>query len=564
MALPPRMVQSTRISKVELVLWFLSINKINNNMKRKLLSYGIFGCVFILGLSFVGSSVFAQMAPTITVSGPSEIRLPNGGAWTVNANDTVAIESLAVDWGDGMSDITIFSSSTSVQAISTHAYTIAGTKTLIFSARNVANMVATTSMNVVIKPANAIPSITDLTFPSSIIIGDTLQFFAFLNDNDDIPEYIGVDISGLSSGRNYTNVTWDNGSSTSVIKDLNLSGGDEYPLQEGVYHVVFRPYQRGPNTLDREYGSSTYRDITVLSNDVPIAGVIGPSVIATGQTSTWTVSSTDQRGGIMSVVILWGDGVTQTVNVSGFPTSVSLPISHQYSTVGYKNIVFKVNDKFGVTTTKTLRIGVGKGYRIQVGFDGVGAGSVVSSSTFENISCPGRDCIKTFPFNAVVTLQAQAINHTSFIGWTDVTCAEGNQSAVCTITVNENKIPRARFDPSSGYRALLVSVSGKGRVVSDMVGIDCGVVNTPKCRAIYPDRYYVYLSAESVKPNSFSGWSGCAVVTNSKCLVTIDNNKTITAVFSSNTTPPKSSSLIESLEAQLNGLTAQLNQLLGR
>ena len=72
--------------------------------------------------------------------------------------------------------------------------------------------------------------------------------------------------------------------------------------------------------------------------------------------------------------------------------------------------------------------------------DGTGSGSVTSNPA--GINC-GSECSKTFDYNTVVTLTAEADAGSTFIGWTGAGCSgTGN----CVVTMDTDKSVTATFD----------------------------------------------------------------------------------------------------------------------
>jgi Divergent InlB B-repeat domain len=75
---------------------------------------------------------------------------------------------------------------------------------------------------------------------------------------------------------------------------------------------------------------------------------------------------------------------------------------------------------------------------------------------------------------------------------------------------------------------IVLAGTGKGRVMSDPVGIDCGA----KCTAKFPAARAVVLSAVADQDSVFNGWSGGGCTGDRLCVVTPNSAPTITATFS--------------------------------
>jgi Divergent InlB B-repeat domain len=76
--------------------------------------------------------------------------------------------------------------------------------------------------------------------------------------------------------------------------------------------------------------------------------------------------------------------------------------------------------------------------------------------------------------------------------------------------------------------------NGNGTVVSSPGGIACGVT----CEADYEEGTTVTLTATAAPGSTFTKWAGAGCSGAGSCVVTIDHNTTVTAVFHTNA-PPK-------------------------
>jgi hypothetical protein len=82
-------------------------------------------------------------------------------------------------------------------------------------------------------------------------------------------------------------------------------------------------------------------------------------------------------------------------------------------------------------------------------------------------------------------------------------------------------------------RALEVSISvildgtGSGTVTSSPAGINCGSV----CSNNFDHNTVVTLTAEADPGSTFTGWTGAGCSGTGNCVVTMDTDKTVTAVF---------------------------------
>ncbi len=163
---------------------------------------------------------------------------------------------------------------------------------------------------------------------------------------------------------------------------------------------------------------------------------------------------------------------------------------------------------------------------------GSGTGTVTSAPG--GIDC-GDDCAQGYADNAVVTLTAVPdANGSSFAGFTGGGCS--GPATTCAVTVDDAKTVTATF--SDANPALTVSKAGSGArkagtgagtVTSAPAGIDCGL----DCSEEYATGTQVTLTAAPAPGSTFDGFTGggCSG-TASTCTVTVDEAKTVTAIFS--------------------------------
>ncbi len=89
--------------------------------------------------------------------------------------------------------------------------------------------------------------------------------------------------------------------------------------------------------------------------------------------------------------------------------------------------------------------------------------------------------------------------------------------------------------------ALVVAVSGNGRVASNPTGIDCGA----QCNASFAATTSVTLTATPAAGQVFTGWGGDCAGTAATCTVTMGQARTVTAAF--NAPPPTTFALTVSV-----------------
>jgi hypothetical protein len=158
-------------------------------------------------------------------------------------------------------------------------------------------------------------------------------------------------------------------------------------------------------------------------------------------------------------------------------------------------------------------------FALTVNKAGSGQGSV--NSNLAGINC-GADCTEAYPKNALVTLTVTPNDNFSiFTGWQGACTG----MAPCTVTMDAAKSVTATFVKSYPL-TILKGGSGKGKVTSELPGIDCGT----DCSEVYPEGTLVNLSITPRENSIFTGWEG-ACTGMASCTVTIDAAKSVTATF---------------------------------
>jgi hypothetical protein len=151
--------------------------------------------------------------------------------------------------------------------------------------------------------------------------------------------------------------------------------------------------------------------------------------------------------------------------------------------------------------------------------DGTGSGTV--TSTPAGIDC-GATCTHDFDQNTVVTLTATADTGSSFTGWTGAGCSGTDK---CIVTMSAAETATATF--TLNQYQLSVSKTGSGTVTSNPPGIDCGAT----CDYDFTYNTVVTLTATPMPGWSFLGWEGDLSGNTNPVAITIDGNKSATAVF---------------------------------
>ena len=169
-----------------------------------------------------------------------------------------------------------------------------------------------------------------------------------------------------------------------------------------------------------------------------------------------------------------------------------------------------VTANFGIKTTQTLTVSKA----------GTGSGTVTSSPS--GISC-GATCSAEFANNAVVSLTPTPNSGMVFVAWTGACSGTG----ACSVTMNAAKSVVATFN-MAGYRLLVTKGgTGTGKVTATPGGIDCG--NT--CSATIQSGTLVSLMQTPDAGSVFGGWQGACTGTTIVCSITMNSEKSVTAIF---------------------------------
>ncbi len=154
----------------------------------------------------------------------------------------------------------------------------------------------------------------------------------------------------------------------------------------------------------------------------------------------------------------------------------------------------------------------------------IGSGAVTSSDG--DINC-GNICSYNYNSGTQVTLTATAAQGYSFSNWAG---CDSVQSNICTVTMNSARTVTATF--TTNEYVLSVSKIGSGTVTSSDGNINCGST----CSHNYSSGTQVTLTATASQGYSFSNWAGCDSVQSNVCTATMNNARTVTATFTSNST----------------------------
>jgi len=174
-------------------------------------------------------------------------------------------------------------------------------------------------------------------------------------------------------------------------------------------------------------------------------------------------------------------------------------------------------------------------YLLNIQIQGNGSGTV--TSTPAGINC-GSDCQENYNSGTTVTLTATPLQGSTFSGWQG---ACSGQNSTCQFTMNQDKNVVAVFESSSpppppppppppSPLTLTVNVSPP-RVGTVRVSPPNNSINSASTFS-YATSTNVMLSVVSSSPGYvFQEWRGDCSGTTTTCSITVDRNKTVTAIF---------------------------------
>ena len=207
-------------------------------------------------------------------------------------------------------------------------------------------------------------------------------------------------------------------------------------------------------------------------------------------------------------------------------TLTATPDSSSSSFGGWSGDVVSTNTTTTVTmnSDKSVTATFNVLYTLTLTKSGTGSGTVTSFPS--GINC-GSTCSYQFASGTNVTLTATPDSSSSFGGWSgDVI----DSSSITIVVMDSNKSVTATF--SSLYTLTVTkSGSGTGTVISSPTGISCGAT----CSYQFASGTDVTLTATPDSSSSFDGWSGDVVDTNTATTVTMNSNKSVTAMFNIDT-----------------------------
>ena len=166
-------------------------------------------------------------------------------------------------------------------------------------------------------------------------------------------------------------------------------------------------------------------------------------------------------------------------------------------------------------------------YRLQVRREGTGAGTIVIGTGSTDIIQCDLGCLRFLPPGAHQAVAVLAREGSTFAGFSGA--CSGTDS--CFLTMDADKEVVVRFDAPPNMATLTVGLSdpGRGRVTSDVAGIDC----LPDCVQPFALDTLVTLTAHPADGFTFSRFAGpCAQTVGASCTVRLSESRQVLAAFS--------------------------------
>ncbi|WP_309669653.1 Ig-like domain-containing protein [Gemmatimonas sp.] len=188
-----------------------------------------------------------------------------------------------------------------------------------------------------------------------------------------------------------------------------------------------------------------------------------------------------------------------------------------------------------IATSQSRLVGVAlRAFRtLTITGTGNGTGSVTSPAGLNCVITAGitsGNCSINVTDGSSVTLTASATSPNSFRAWSgDCTSSTGN---TCTLTMNTNRAPGARFDAPVLLTAT-PSGTGNGSIIASGV-ISCTRTNNANAGTCSNNVNFgtvVTLTASTGSFSTFVGWTGACTGSATTCQVTMDQARTVGATF---------------------------------
>ncbi len=160
-------------------------------------------------------------------------------------------------------------------------------------------------------------------------------------------------------------------------------------------------------------------------------------------------------------------------------------------------------------------------FELEINTDGSGEGEVECKVG----AGPQEPCEAEYAEGAEVTLVPIAETGSEFVKWSEDCTGTG----ACELTMDADKSVTATFDEEEEQTPEFELTIAKAGTGSGTVTCNAGA-----CAAEYPEGEEVTLAASAASGSTFSGWSGGGCSGTGSCVVTIEEDTTVTATFTAN------------------------------
>lgn len=244
---------------------------------------------------------------------------------------------------------------------------------------------------------------------------------------------------------------------------------------------------------------------------------------AASVTADGTVFFARSRGGCgtgtrLMRLPLGGDAVI----LSRLPTGDDISATDAFTDAeGMTMVLFDQFDCARAAVSDAWEIGEDLTPVLTVKVEGDASGTVTSSPA--GINC-GSDCTESYEVGTGVTLTATPAAGATFAGWGGA-CTGTNTT--CTLAMNGPRSVTATFTDKP-VLTVVTSGNGEGTVTSSPSGISCPT----DCNEPYTEGTSVVLTAAPNSASStFGGWTGACSGMSLTCTVTMDGDRSATAMF---------------------------------
>src|SRR3989338_2386335 len=156
----------------------------------------------------------------------------------------------------------------------------------------------------------------------------------------------------------------------------------------------------------------------------------------------------------------------------------------------------------------------------------------------------GYACIETYNTGTAITLTAHSNEGGTFSQWTG--CDEPS-GTTCIMNLDSDKKVTATFsgEVNSEYNLRVYRTGGLGIIQSDPFSIYCGSI-CPYDEAKFEAGSTVTLTASANSGYVFKSWSGDCSGVSPTCIITMDDSKTVTAEFKTESSSDKTDGNVDS------------------